>query len=167
VKAEEMCQQKMWGPGCKCCAQQKVGCSAVELKKKGGEKKAEWRIMLEGVEDEMAAPLMELSDRFLEQVESMVKELGNINKGIWALVAGVGKLMEAIEQIEKKEVEKVEKQTEMESVLKAEKQMETELEEEESEDEEEEGDKEEKGVEDKEVNKDREDKKDEEEKEAE
>jgi hypothetical protein len=47
------------GLGCECCAQQKVGCSAVGLKRKVREKSTEWRVMLERVEDGMAAPLME------------------------------------------------------------------------------------------------------------
>jgi hypothetical protein len=41
IKAEEECWWKAHGPGCECCAQWKVGCSAVGLKRKAGEKKTE------------------------------------------------------------------------------------------------------------------------------
>jgi hypothetical protein len=102
----------------------------------------EQRMLSEGAENGLAAPLMELSDSFMEQMELMAKELGSINEGIWALVAGVKKLTEAIKWMEKKEVEKVEKQMEME------------LEKERSEEEEEEDNKEEKGKGNKEADRD-------------
>jgi hypothetical protein len=109
----------------------------------------EWRMASEGAEEGLAA-LLELSDRVMEQVELMVKKLGNINRGIWALVAWIRRLMEVVEEIRKKEVVKVDKEVEVEDVQKADKQTEMEfVEEEESEkeedneEEENEGDKEE------------------------
>jgi hypothetical protein len=74
-------------------------------------------MMSERVEEGSAAPL-ELSDRVMEQVELMAKKLGNINRGIWALVAGIGKLMEVVEEMGKKEVVKVDKEAKTEDVQK-------------------------------------------------
>jgi hypothetical protein len=51
---------------------------------------------LEGREENLAAPMMELSDGFMEQVEAIVKELKNISGGIWALVEGIGRLTEVL-----------------------------------------------------------------------
>jgi hypothetical protein len=42
----------------------------------------EWRMALEGVEKELAAPL-ELFDTVMKQVEAMAKELKKISRGIW------------------------------------------------------------------------------------
>jgi hypothetical protein len=50
----------VWGPVCERCAQWKVGCSMVGLKRKGLEKRAEQRI-IEDVDEEPIA-LLELSD---------------------------------------------------------------------------------------------------------
>jgi hypothetical protein len=111
---EKECQQKVRGPGCKRCVQQKVGCSVVGLKRKGSEKRVEQRVM-EDVVEGLIAPL-ELSDRVMEQVEAMAKELLKISRGIWALVEGVGRLTEVVEGMGKKEVKKVDKETEMEEV---------------------------------------------------
>jgi hypothetical protein len=120
--------------------------SAVGLKRKGAEQKVEQRTVMEDVEDKLVASL-ELSNGVMEQVEVMAKELGNINQGMWALVAGIRKLTEVVEE-SGKEVTKVDKETEMEEVQKVDKQMETEEKEdsekeEESEEEKEEEDKEE------------------------
>jgi hypothetical protein len=52
------------------------------LKRKAGEKRMEWRMALEGVEKELAAPL-ELFDTVMKQVEAMAKELKKISRGIW------------------------------------------------------------------------------------
>jgi hypothetical protein len=68
----------------------------VGLKRKGGERKAEQKVIMEDVEEGLVVSL-ELSDGVMEQVEIIAKELGNINRGIWVLVAGVGKLMEVME----------------------------------------------------------------------
>jgi NAD(P)-dependent dehydrogenase (short-subunit alcohol dehydrogenase family) len=114
VKVEEECRQKGQGLGCKRCAQWKVGYSAVGLKRKGAEKKAEQRVT-EDAEGELVVPL-ELSDGVMEQVEAMAKELRKISGGIWALVVGVGKLTEAVEGMGKKEVVKVDKEMETEKV---------------------------------------------------
>jgi hypothetical protein len=43
----------------------------------------------ENGEKNSAAPIMELSDGFIEQVKAMAKELKNISGGIWALVEGI------------------------------------------------------------------------------
>jgi hypothetical protein len=68
-------------------------------------------------------------------MEAMAKELKRISGGIWALVEGVGKLMEVMERSEKVGAEKAEKEVEMEPVQKVDKGMEMEnLSEEESED---------------------------------
>jgi hypothetical protein len=78
--------------------------------KKEGKK----RMVSEGVEEGSVAPMMELSDGFMKQMEAMVKELRRIGRGIWALVEGVGKLMEVMERLEKIGVDKMEKEVEME-----------------------------------------------------
>jgi hypothetical protein len=124
--------------------------SAVGLKRKGAEQKVEQRTVMEDVEDKLVASL-ELSNGVMEQVEVMAKELGNINQGMWALVAGIRKLTEVVEE-SGKEVTKVDKETEMEEVQKVDKQMETEEKDEDSEKEEE--SEEEKEEEDKEEEKD-------------
>jgi hypothetical protein len=80
MKVEEECRQKVRGLGCKKCAQWKVGCSVVGLKRKGLEKRAEQRVT-EDVDEGLIA-LLELSDRVMEQVEAMVKELRKISGGI-------------------------------------------------------------------------------------
>jgi hypothetical protein len=71
------------------------------LEKKEGKR----RMLLEGIEEESVAPL-ELSDRVMEQVEAMAKELRRISGGIQALVEGGGRLMEVVIRLGKKEVEK-------------------------------------------------------------
>jgi hypothetical protein len=72
IKIEEECQWKVQGPGCKRCAQRKVGCSVVGLKRKGLEMRAERRVMEDA--DEGLIALLELSDGIIEQVEAMAKE---------------------------------------------------------------------------------------------
>jgi hypothetical protein len=106
------------------------------LKRKGAERKAEQRVVMEDTEKGLVV-FLELSDGVMEQVEAMVKELWKISGGIWVLVEGVGKLMKVVEVMGKKEVAKVDKETEMEKVQKVDKQMETEGKEEDSEEEEE------------------------------
>jgi hypothetical protein len=109
----------------------------VGLKRKTPEKKeGKKRLMSEGLEEGSVAPL-ELSDGVMEQVEAMAKELRKISGGIWALVEGVGKLMEAVVGLGKKEGRKEDKETETEDVQKMDKQTETERREEDSKDEEE------------------------------
>jgi hypothetical protein len=103
------------GPGCERCAQWKVGCSMVGLKRKDTEKKTERKTMMEEVEDGSVAPL-ELSNGVMEQVEGMAKELRKISGGTWALMEGVGRLMEVIEGLGRKEVEKADKEIETEVV---------------------------------------------------
>jgi hypothetical protein len=110
IKVEEECRQKVWELECERCAQRKVGCSVVGLKRKGLEKRAEQRV----TEDEKLIAPLELSDRVIEQVKAMVKELRKISGGIWVLVKGVGKLTEAVEGMKKEEVRKVDKETETE-----------------------------------------------------
>jgi hypothetical protein len=70
----------------------------VGLKRKGTERKAERKTMMEEVEDRSVAPL-ELSDGVMEQVEAIAKELRKISGGIWALVKGVGRLTEVVEEL--------------------------------------------------------------------
>jgi hypothetical protein len=82
---------------------------------------------LEGGEEDLVAPMMELSDGFMQQMEAMAKELRRISGGIWALVEGVGKLAEVMEWSEKVGVKKVEKEVETKFVQKADKGMETEI----------------------------------------
>jgi hypothetical protein len=98
----------------------------------------------ERVEEGLVAPL-ELSDGVIEQVEAMAKELKKISEGIWILVEGVGKLTEVVEGMKKKEVERVDKEVEMEDVWKVDKQTETEVVEKEESEEEEDNEKEESG----------------------
>jgi hypothetical protein len=120
----------------------------VGLKWKMSEKKEEKRRMLsEGVEEGSVAPL-ELSDGVMEQVEAMAKELRRISRGIQALVKGVGRLMEAVIGLGKKEVEKRDRETEMENVRKVDQEVETEIVVEDSESKEEEEEKGDDGKED-------------------
>jgi hypothetical protein len=110
----------------------------VGLKRKISEKKeGKRRLLLEGLEEGSVAPL-ELSDGVMEQVEAMAKELKRISGGILVLVEGVGKLTEAVVGLEKKEVERRDKGTEMESIWKVDPEVATEIAEEESKSEEEE-----------------------------
>jgi hypothetical protein len=109
----------------------------VGLKRKMSEKKeGKKRLMSEGLEEGSVAPL-ELSDRVMEQVEAMAKELRKISGGLLALVEGVGKLTEVVAGLGKKEGRKDDKETEMEDVQRMDKQTETERREEDSEGEEE------------------------------
>jgi hypothetical protein len=104
----------------------------VGLRQKTSEKKeGKKRLMSEGMEEGLAVPL-ELSDRVMEQVEVMAKELRNISGGIWALVEGIRKLMEVVEGVGKEGKKKEDKETETEGVQKMDKQTETERREEES-----------------------------------
>jgi hypothetical protein len=50
----------------------------VGLKRKGEERKMEWKVVTENMEEGSVASL-ELSDGVMEQVEVMAKELGNIS----------------------------------------------------------------------------------------
>jgi hypothetical protein len=67
----------------------------VGLKREGSEKRVEWQVM-EDV-DEGPIALLELSDRVMEQVEAMAKELRKMSGGIWVLVEGIGRLTEVVE----------------------------------------------------------------------
>jgi hypothetical protein len=117
----------------------------VGLRRKTSEKKeGKKRMVSEGLEEGSVAPMMELSDGFMEQVEAIAKELRSISGGIWALVEGVGKLTEAMEGVRKEETRKEDKETETEGVQKMDKQTETERREEESKEEEESEEEEEK-----------------------
>jgi hypothetical protein len=99
-------------------------------------KKGKKRMMSEGLEEGSVA-LLEPSDRVMEQVEVMAKELRKISGGLLALVEGVGKLMEVVAGLRKKEVRKENKETETENVWRMDKQTERERREEDSEEEEE------------------------------
>jgi hypothetical protein len=107
----------------------------VGLKRKISEKKeGKRRLLSEALEEGSVAPL-ELSDRVMEQVEGMAKELRRISGGLLALVDEVGKLTEAVTGLEKKKVRKEDKKTEMEDVQRMDKQRKTEKREEDSEEE--------------------------------
>jgi hypothetical protein len=109
----------------------------VGLKWKTSEKKeGKKRLMSEDLEEGSVA-LLELSDRVMEQVEAMAKELRKISGGLLALVEGVGKLTEVVAGLGKKEGRKEDKETEMENVQRMDKQTEMERREEDSEGEEE------------------------------
>jgi neurofilament light polypeptide len=109
----------------------------VGLKWKTSEKKeGKKRMMSEELEEGSVAPL-EFSDRVMEQVEAMAKELRSISGGIWALVEEIGRLMEVVEGISKEGVRKEDKEMETEDVQRMDKQTETEKREDDSEQEEE------------------------------
>jgi hypothetical protein len=109
----------------------------VGLKRKISEKKeGKKRMLSEGLEEGSVASL-EFLDRVMEQVEAMAKELRNISGGLLALVEGVGKLMEAVVGLGKKEGRKEKKETETEGIQRMDKQTETGRREEDSEGEEE------------------------------
>jgi hypothetical protein len=98
------------------------------------EKKEEKKRMASEVDSEnVAAPFVELSDGFMEQIELVVGSLGRINEGIWALVDGVKYLVEVmkrkeasemdeeqevvevgVQTLEELEIERVDKEMEME-----------------------------------------------------
>jgi hypothetical protein len=97
--------------------------------RKEGKKRMALEVDLENV----AAPFVELLDGFIKQMELVVGSLSRINKGIWALVDGVKDLVEAmrkkevsetdrdqeivevgVQTVEETEIEKVNKETEME-----------------------------------------------------
>jgi 23S rRNA A1618 N6-methylase RlmF len=90
-------------------------------------KEGKQRLVLEGGEEDSVAPMIELIDGSMEQMEAMAKELRRISGGIWALVKGVGKLMEVMERLKKMGAEKVEKEVETEIIQKGNKRMETEI----------------------------------------
>jgi hypothetical protein len=90
------------------------------------------RMALEVDLENVAAPFVELSDRFMEQMELAVGSLSRINEEIWALVDGVKDLVKAMRKkevsemdgdqeivevgvqiVEEPEIEKVDKETEM------------------------------------------------------
>jgi hypothetical protein len=87
------------------------------LRLKTTEKKGEKRRMALEVDSEnVATPFVELSDRFMEQMELAVGNLGRINEGIWALVDGVKDLVEVMKK--KEESEKEDGDQEMEEMEK-------------------------------------------------
>jgi cobalamin biosynthesis protein CobT len=109
----------------------------VGLKRKLSEtKEGKKRMMSEALEEGSVAPL-ELSEGVMEQVKAMAKELRRISGGIWALVEGIGRLMEVVEGVGKKGIRKEDKEMETEDVQRMDKQTETERREEDSEEEEE------------------------------
>jgi hypothetical protein len=118
---DEACLWKARGPGCQCYALRKVRCSLVGMKRRIDKKEGQWRLVSEGGEEDLAAPMIKLSDGFMEQMEAMAKELRRISERIRALVEGVGKLAEVTEWLEKVGVEKVEKEVETEFIQKADK----------------------------------------------
>jgi hypothetical protein len=118
-------------------AQWKAGCSLVGIKWRVEKKEGKRRLVSEGREENLAAPVMELLDGFMEQVEAIVKELRNMSGEIWALVEGIGRLMEVVEGVGKEGVRKEDKEMETEDVQRMDKQMEMEKREEDSEEEEE------------------------------
>jgi hypothetical protein len=75
----------------------------------------------EGREENLAVPMMELSDGFMEQVEAIAKELRNIGGGIWVLVEGIRKLTEMVEGVGKEGVRKEDKEMETEVVQRMDK----------------------------------------------
>jgi hypothetical protein len=86
----------------------------VGLRRKTSEKKeGKKRMASEGLEEGSVAPMMELSDGFMEQVEAIAKELRSISGGIWALVEGVRKLTEVMGGVGKEEIRKEDKETEI------------------------------------------------------
>jgi hypothetical protein len=109
----------------------------VGLKRKTSEKKeGKKRLMSEGLEEGSVA-LLELSDGVMEQVEAMAKELRKISGGLLALVEGVGKLTEVVAGLGKKEGRKEDKEMEIENIQRMDKQTEMEKREDDSEEEEE------------------------------
>jgi hypothetical protein len=105
----------------------------VRIKWRIEKKEGKRRLISERGEENSAAPMMELSDGFMEQVEAIVKELRNISGGIWVLVEGIGRLMEVVDKIGKEEVRKEDKEMETEDVQRMDKQIETEKKEEDTE----------------------------------
>jgi hypothetical protein len=95
-------------------------------------KEGKRRMLSEGLEEGSVA-LLEFSDGVMEQVEAMAKELRKISGGLLALVEGVGKLTEVVTGLEKKEVERKDKETETETVQRVDREVATEIVEEEDE----------------------------------
>jgi hypothetical protein len=111
------------------------------MRQKTVEKKKEKKRMASEIDlENTAAPLVELSDRFMEEMELAVGNLSRINKVIWTLVGGVKDLVEVmrrkelletdgeqevaelrVQTEEELEMEKVEKEIGMKSVGEEEK----------------------------------------------
>jgi hypothetical protein len=111
------------------------------MRQKMAEKKEEKKRMVSEVDlENVAALFVELSDGFMEQMELVAGSLERINEGIWALVGGVKDLVEVmrrkelsemdrdqevvetgIQTEEEPEVEKVDREIEMELVGEGEK----------------------------------------------
>jgi hypothetical protein len=84
--------------------------------------------------ENVAAPLVELSDSFMEQMELAVGGLGKISDGIWALVDGVKDLVEVMKRKEVSETDGEQEVVEMEvqtleelEIERVDKEMETEM----------------------------------------
>jgi hypothetical protein len=106
------------------------------MRQKMAKKKEKKKRMASEVDSEnVAAPFVELSDGFIEQMELAIGNLGRINEGIWPLVDGVKDLVEVIKRkevsetdgeqeivevgvqtLEELEIEKVNKEIEMEMI---------------------------------------------------
>jgi hypothetical protein len=113
------------------------------MKQKTDKKEGKQRLVLEGAEEDLVAPIMELSDESMEQMEAMAKELRRIGGGTWALVEGVERLTEVMEWLEKMGMNKAEKEVETENVQRVDKGMEMEIMSEEESEEDSDGEKEE------------------------
>ena len=96
AKAGEACLRKARGLGCHQCVERKLGCSLVGMWKVRVEKKK-----LQGVEitsNNAPAPLVELSDGFMEQMVRLTGEVRKTRQGIWAIVRGVWRLVRLVER---------------------------------------------------------------------
>jgi hypothetical protein len=81
------------------------------MRQKMLEKREEKKRMASEVDlENVAAPFVELSDGFMEQMELAAGNLGRINEGIWALVDGVKDLVEVMR---KKEVSETDREQEV------------------------------------------------------
>ena len=115
VKAEAECLKKATGPGCKRCAERKVGCSLVGLRRKV-EKKAERaeerrRVLLEPEADNipLSLELVELVSQIatnMDLMERLVMGVDRIGKGLELVAEKLG---------EKKEEKKKRKDTGMQT----------------------------------------------------
>jgi hypothetical protein len=96
-------------------------------------KEGKMRMVSEVDSENVVPPFVELSDGFMEQMELAVGSLSRINEGIWVLVSGVKELVEAmgkkevletdrdqeivevgVQTLEELEIERVDKEIEME-----------------------------------------------------
>jgi copper chaperone CopZ len=124
MQADEACLQKVRGPRCQHCVHRKVRCSLVRMKQRVDKKESKQRLVLEG----RFNGSHDGANRWIHETDGGHGEGAEKNRWRkWALVKGVGKLTEVMEQSEKMGTEKAEKEVETEIIQKVDKGMKMEI----------------------------------------